>query len=126
MSWKPGETVKVRSNKTATIVAVLEEPLWNGHTIVATVGGHIWTYHSDGAVQLGTSTLDDLVGDNPVVRMMWVNVHMNRSSDFGADTDGLIGRAYVTRNAADVGADQLNRKTRVACVPVSFEEGEGV
>lgn len=126
MSWKAGEIVRVRSGKTAQILAVLEEPLWNGHSIVAAVTGHVRTFHTDGTVQLGTSTLDDLVGDDPVVRTMFVNVHMPRAGDFGSDSDGLIGRAYSTRNAADIGADQFGSKTRVACVEVVFQEGEGV
>lgn len=56
----------------------------------------------------------------PIVKEAWINVY---SQHINANHDGLPAFAWATRAQADAAADDT---IRIACVKISYTEGEGL
>lgn len=71
----------------------------------------VWSFRTDGTSFDPMCVLENI----PVVRPGWVNVYP-LGSWF------RFGDVFASKEAADKGAD----KTRIACIHVQFEEGDGL
>ena len=111
MSFDPTKTVQTQSGKPWRKYATDGGGLYPIHGAVLESNGWIaglWT--AEGKFYNGFRSGDDLV-NVPEKRTLWVNCYPYSC------------HGYLTRKAADSGADA---NTRIAIIPVTFTEGEGL
>jgi hypothetical protein len=115
--FDPTKPVQTRDGRKARVLCT-DRKTEDGYNIIASVVcaedvEHAYYYRLDGTMSIGKSP-NDLV-NVPVKHKRWVNIYPNNKL-------GASMNAYEDRDAAD----DLANPSRIACIEIEFEEGQGL
>lgn len=113
MKVETGKEYQTRDGRPVRLLAVTDEPVNNnGDTVVGVVDNDVETWQSDGVYyrEWGSNS-SDLIEVKPK-RTVWLNVYR-------------VGLGVGHNSKADADA-AFDRDDRIACIPVTFREGDGL
>lgn len=113
MQVEMGKEYQTRDGRPVRLLAVTDEPVnSNGDTVVGVVDNDVETWQSDGVYyRKWGSHASDLIKVKPE-RMVWVNIYDGND----------VGVPQTSKQRADEAAGC----GRIACIPITFREGDGL